>query len=94
MIGSPLRLIEIASADDYNQKRTQVSQGEMEGVKRFSGLRFKSMHLKPNHTPQAAIFGLGTFGTQMYITRELYDALREAEVTGLEFKRNNKIFTD
>lgn len=94
MIGSPLRLIDIASADDYDQTRKQINRGEMEGVKRFSGLRFKSMHLKPNHTLQAAIFGLGTFGTQMLITRALYDALREAEVTGLEFKRNNKIFTD
>ena len=94
MIGSPQRLIEIVSADDFDRKRKQINQGELEGCKRFSGLKFKSMHLKPNRAPQAAVFGLGTFSSDRYVRRELYEALRDAEVTGLEFKRNNKIFAD
>jgi hypothetical protein len=94
MIGTPLQLIEIGSAEEFDQKRRQINQGEMEGFKRFSGLRPKRIQLKPGHAPQAAIFGLGTFGTDMYVRRELYEALRDAGVTGLEFKRNNKVFED
>lgn len=93
MIGDPQRLIEIVSAEDFDQKRKQVNQGELEGCKRFSALKFKSMHLKPGHAPQTSVFGLGAFGGEMYVRRELYDALRRADVTGLEFKRNNRIFT-
>jgi hypothetical protein len=95
MLGDPQRLIEIVSADDFDQKRKQINRGELEGCKRFSALRFKSMRLKPQRAPQAAFFGLGPFSsTEVYVRRELYEALRHAEVTGLEFKRNNKIYGD
>lgn len=94
MIGDPQRLVEIVSAEDFDLKRKQVNQGELDGCKRFSALKFKSMYLKPNHTPQAAVFGLGTFGGEMYVRRELYEVPRHAGVTGLEFKRNNRIFAD
>lgn len=92
MLGDPQGLIEVVSAEDFDLKRKQVNQGEWEGCRRFSSLKFKRMYL--NHAPQAAVFGLGTFGGEMYVRRELYEALRQAEVSGLEFKRNNRIFAD
>lgn len=94
MIGSPQRLVDIASAEDFDRKRKMISAGELDGCRRFSRLEFKSYSLRPGRTPQAAVFGLGTFGTQLYVHRDLYDALRAAEVTGLDFKRNNRLFAD
>lgn len=94
MIGTPKELIEVKSAAEFDRKRELISQGELEGVKRFSRLQFKSVRLKPKRAPRAAVFGLGTFSPIMYMRRELCDALRRAGVTGLEFKRNNLIFAD
>lgn len=92
MIGTPKRLIEVASATDYDRTRDRVVRGELDGVKQFSRLQFKKLCLKPDRVPRAAAFGLGTFGVATYVRRGLCDALRLAGVTGLEFKRNNMIY--
>ncbi|MBI1348790.1 hypothetical protein GC163_21160 [bacterium] len=94
MIGSPQRLVDIASAEDFDRKRQLVCDGELDGCRPFSRLEFKNVRLLPGRTPQAAVFGLGKFSTQLYVRRDLYEALRDAAVTGLDFKRNNRLFTD
>jgi hypothetical protein len=66
----------------------------VEGFKRFSRLECKRIHFRLRHASTASVFGLGTLSSNMYVRRELYEALRDAGVTGLDFKRNNKLFDD
>ena len=92
MLGSPQRLVEVTSIEDFQQKREQALEGELEGSKRFYGLRYKKLTLRAGQAPQPAVFGVARLGTTMYISKELYTALRQAGVTGLEFKRNKRLF--
>jgi len=94
MIGSPQSVIKVATADDFLKKREQLSQGEVEGFRRFSRLECKRIQFLPRHAPGASVFGLGTLGGRMYVRQELYEALRAVGVTGLAFKRNNMLFDD
>lgn len=92
MLGSPRRLVEVTSIEDFQQKREQALNGELEGSKRFYGLRYKKLTFRAGQTPAPAIFGVARLGTTMYILNELYSALKDAKVTGLEFKRNKRLF--
>jgi hypothetical protein len=92
MLGSPKHLIKIASQEEFQVKRQQAFEGKLEDHKKFSRVTFKKMQLKPERVPKAAVFGIGTLGTELYIRRDLYESLRNAKVSGLEFKRNNKLF--
>lgn len=92
MIGSPVGSIEVESAEDLAQKRRNVNAGAVEGFKRFSRVECQRLQFRKGRAPQAAVFGLGSVGIEMYLTRELCVALRRAGVTGLEFRRNNKLF--
>lgn len=92
MIGSPQRLIDVDSAVDYQRKREQIAEGKLEGCRRFSRLETKSIPFRPGHAPSVAVFGLGSLGVTTFMRRELCDALRQAGVSGMGFKRNNKLF--
>lgn len=92
MLGSPIRLFGVPTAADYRRTRELIVNGELEGFPRFCRLACKSLHFKKKRVPQAATFGLGGLGVEMFVRREVYRALREAGVTGLEFRRNNKLF--
>lgn len=92
MLGSPKYVTKVASVEDFQTKRKQAFEGSFEGNGKFSKIACKKLQLKTQHVPKAAVFGIATLGTDMYIHRDLYQALRDANITGLEFKRNNKIF--
>ena len=93
MAGSPKRLVEVASVEDLKQKKRQATNGELEGSKRFYRLAHKKIGLIEDRIPSPVVFGMGKLSaTETYIRRELYEVLRDAGVTGLKFRRNNKLF--
>lgn len=93
MLGSPKHLVEVTSSDDFALKKKQAFEGELEGSSRFNRLAYKKATFRAGHAPKPVIFGMGKLSaTDVYIRQELYQALREAGVTGLEFRRNNKLF--
>ncbi|TWU04415.1 hypothetical protein [Stieleria varia] len=93
MSGSPKHLVEVSSVEDLKQKKVQAMKGELEGSKRFNRLAYKKLTFMAGHAPKPAIFGMGKLSaTETYVRRELYEALRDAGLTGLEFRRNNKLF--
>ncbi|WP_442511699.1 hypothetical protein SH528x_003410 [Novipirellula sp. SH528] len=93
MLGSPKRLVEVTSIEDFAEKKGQAFRGELEGSRRFNRLAYKKASFRAGHAPKPVIFAMGQLSaTEMYVRRELHEALRNAGVTGLEFKRNNKLF--
>lgn len=92
MIGSPQSMIKVTSDEDYEQKRSKAASGELDGFGEFSRLDCKCLKFKRGRVPKSAIFGLGQFGVDMYFRQELYVALRQSNISGFEFRRNNKLF--
>lgn len=90
MLGSPLRMIQIDSPQDLIEKRKAAMSGTMENTEKFSRVDCKKIQLKK--TPKAAIFGTRNLNVDMYVTADLYQALRASGITGLQFKRNNMLF--
>ncbi len=93
MTGSPKGRVEVTSLEDLKRKKLQAVKGELEGSKRFYRLAYKKIAFQTKLAPKPAVFGMGKLSaTEMYVRRDLYEALRAAGVTGLEFRRNNKLF--
>lgn len=92
MLGDPQRVVEVKSAADLELKKKQAFDGELEGCKSFSRLGYGKLAFRRGRAPKPAVFGMGKLSVETYVRRELYEALREAEITGLEFRRNNALF--
>ncbi|WP_144988560.1 hypothetical protein [Gimesia aquarii] len=73
-------------------KKKQAIKGELEGSKCFNQLAYKKISILAGRAPKPVIFGMGRMGVEAYVRLELKEALREAGVTGLKFRRNNKLF--
>lgn len=91
-LGRPLHPVEVTSAEDFERKRVQAVNGKLEGSRRLYSINFKKLTFRSGHTPESAIFGVGRLDSTAYFSWELYFELDQARVTGLEFKRNRRLF--
>ncbi len=92
MIGQPIREIEIADAEDFKRKDKLARRGVLPDSERFSRIEFGKIQLLSGHAPTADLFGMHCIDTRVYASTALRDALQEAGITGLEFKRNTRLF--
>lgn len=91
-LGIPQAPIAADSFEDFIEKRRKAREGELEGVKRFSSLDYKVLHLRPGQGPSADLFKLEQMGTRTYVTARLRAAIAESGISGLEVRPNKRLF--
>jgi len=92
MLGQPIREISITDQEDFNQKTQEAQDGNLPGSEPFCLIAIGKVQLLSGHVPQADIFGMSQLDTRIYVSAALRDALLDAEVSGLDFKQNTRLF--
>ena len=92
MISQPIGEIAVANNNDYLDKREKARAGSLPDSEPFCRIAIGKVQLLPGHKPQADIFGISDIDTRIYASTALRDALLEAEITGLEFGENSRLF--
>jgi len=90
-MGRPQTFVQIDSEDAYWRLATLAQDGTVPGCEVFSNVSLSKLKLRKNSTDGISIFGLGRFSRQMYMQRGLSEALKNASITGLEFKENSNL---
>jgi hypothetical protein len=94
MLGTPTgRPVVLHSVDDWQEKRRRATEGQLDGCRKFSGIKYKKLYFRTGHRPSVDYFTL-PMGITVYISARLRDAIVRSGISGLEIKPNKRLYAD
>ncbi len=92
MISQPIEELKVIDKADFLEKSKEANDGNLPNSERFCRIAIGKVQLLPGKAPKSDIFGMSRWDLRIYVSAALRDAILEANISGLAFKQNTRLF--